>query len=120
MTTIGGKNDRTDLQSLLGYALTPPPQGHAYHPRPVHRLDRQISGLVLVAKTQKAMQVLSKAFVDRTGTKTYSAIVFEAPRAIAVVMNWNSHIHSTMTLAYALLGIMILTIQHPMRRRLFD
>jgi 23S rRNA-/tRNA-specific pseudouridylate synthase len=81
MTTIGGKNDHTDLQSLMGYALTPPPQGYEYHPRPVHRLDRQTSGLILVAKTQKAMQVLSKAFVDRTVTKTYSAIVFEAPHA---------------------------------------
>lgn len=85
MTTIGGKQDQSDLHTLLGYILTAPTSlsnnkngnGEYYHPRPVHRLDRPTSGLVVVAKSQYAMKVLSEAFANRAVTKTYAALVFE-------------------------------------------
>jgi len=46
----------------------------AYYPRPVHRLDKQTPGLVLVAKSMRAMKTLSKAFVERRVAKPYSTI----------------------------------------------
>ncbi len=41
----------------------------------VHRLDRETSGVMLVAKTQKAFEFLKKQFQDREVKKTYHAIV---------------------------------------------
>lgn len=80
MTTIGGVSGTgrsNDLQSVLGFLLRPSPLDPDYHPRPIHRLDRRTSGLVLIAKTQNSMRKISKAFATRTVTKTYSALVFE-------------------------------------------
>jgi RluA family pseudouridine synthase len=74
LTTIG--TEREDLQSVLGFILHPSSLEPTYHPRPVHRLDRRTSGLVLVAKTQASMRFLSKAFMSRNITKTYSALIF--------------------------------------------
>ncbi|MCW9706428.1 RluA family pseudouridine synthase [Fodinibius salsisoli] len=41
----------------------------------VHRLDRPVSGLMLLAKTGRAAQNLSKQIHDRTIQKTYQAVV---------------------------------------------
>ena len=41
----------------------------------VHRLDRNTSGLVVLAKTSKAAERLSKAFATRAVAKTYLAVV---------------------------------------------
>jgi 23S rRNA pseudouridine1911/1915/1917 synthase len=46
-----------------------------------HRLDRPTSGLVLLAKTSKALARLNQAFHDRTVTKTYWAVVEGCPSA---------------------------------------
>ncbi len=43
--------------------------------RPVHRLDNQTSGLLLIAKTSPALIELSRQFQDREITKKYTAIV---------------------------------------------
>jgi 23S rRNA-/tRNA-specific pseudouridylate synthase len=74
MTTIESSQARTDLQSILGFLLSPG-KDVTYHPRPVHRLDRATTGLVLVAKTKQVMQYQSEAFRMRSIQKTYSAIV---------------------------------------------
>ena len=77
MTTIGGRGARDDLQSVLGFLLRPPSGSEpSYHPRPVHRLDRRTSGLVLIAKTQASMRFLSQAFAIHNVTKIYTALVF--------------------------------------------
>lgn len=44
-----------------------------------HRIDRPVSGLVLFAKTDKALSRLNKMFQDKTITKTYLAIVENKP-----------------------------------------
>ncbi len=44
-------------------------------PGVVHRLDRDTSGVLLLAKTQKAHEFLKKQFQDREVKKTYVAIV---------------------------------------------
>jgi len=44
-------------------------------PRPVHRLDRLTSGILLIAKTSRAQISLSNQFVEKTIKKKYRAIV---------------------------------------------
>lgn len=46
----------------------------------VHRLDRPVSGLVMFAKTDKALSRLTKQIKDREINKTYWAIVKNAPK----------------------------------------
>ena len=45
----------------------------------VHRLDRPTTGIVLFAKTSKALTRLNKLFADHDTNKTYWAIVKNAP-----------------------------------------
>lgn len=45
-----------------------------------HRIDRPTSGLVLLAKTSKALSRLNKMFQEKEMTKVYWAMVKEAPK----------------------------------------
>lgn len=45
-----------------------------------HRLDRPVSGIVIFAKTSKALPRLNKMFQDKEIKKTYWAIVKNAPK----------------------------------------
>ena len=45
----------------------------------VHRLDRPTSGVVVFARTSKALSRLNKLFAERATQKTYWAIVKNAP-----------------------------------------
>ena len=47
----------------------------------VHRLDRDTSGLIVVARTPEALQNLRQQFKDRVVEKTYLALVFGCPEA---------------------------------------
>jgi 23S rRNA pseudouridine1911/1915/1917 synthase len=47
----------------------------------VHRLDRDTSGLVIVARTPEALQHLQRQFKARTVEKIYLALVFGRPEA---------------------------------------
>lgn len=47
-----------------------------YRPGIVHRLDKDTSGALVVAKTQKAFEFLKKQFQDREVTKKYLTIVY--------------------------------------------
>jgi 23S rRNA pseudouridine1911/1915/1917 synthase len=47
----------------------------------VHRLDRDTSGLIVVARTPEALQNLRQQFKDRVVEKTYLALVFGCPAA---------------------------------------
>jgi 23S rRNA pseudouridine1911/1915/1917 synthase len=42
----------------------------------VHRLDRETSGVMLLAKTERGFQVLKKQFQDHEIKKTYEAFIF--------------------------------------------
>lgn len=53
--------------------------GEAYLGLP-HRLDRPTSGLILLAKTSKALSRLNKMFQDHEVEKTYWAVVKEKPQ----------------------------------------
>lgn len=49
-------------------------------PRLVHRLDKDTSGVLLLARNRKAAQWLTKVFRDRQTEKTYWALVLGHPR----------------------------------------
>lgn len=49
-------------------------------PRLVHRLDRETSGVLVVARTRGAAQALTGAFRERTTKKTYWALVKGVPK----------------------------------------
>ena len=42
----------------------------------VHRIDKNTSGLIVIAKTQKAMSALAKQFFDHTVHRRYTAVVW--------------------------------------------
>jgi 23S rRNA pseudouridine1911/1915/1917 synthase len=46
----------------------------------VHRLDRPTSGIVVFARTSKALTRLNKMFAERETLKTYWAVVMNAPK----------------------------------------
>lgn len=55
----------------------------------VHRLDRPVSGLVVFAKTSKALTRLNNMFRDGQVHKTYWAIVCGTPKQLnATLTNW--------------------------------
>lgn len=49
----------------------------------IHRLDRPVSGVVIFARTTKALQRMNKLFADRQIEKTYWAVVSERPEPIS-------------------------------------
>ncbi len=46
----------------------------------VHRLDRETSGVMILAKTQAAFEFLKVQFKERTAEKTYRAFVYGQPK----------------------------------------
>ena len=72
---VSGNQFKT-LQNALPYNLQRSRAVDAFNvPRPVHRLDRATSGLLLIAKTRSANQYLQNQFANRTVEKIYRAIV---------------------------------------------
>jgi 23S rRNA pseudouridine1911/1915/1917 synthase len=66
----------TLVNALLGHcAHLPSAPEMGVRPGIVHRLDKDTSGLILCAKTDRAQEALSRAFHERRVTKIYSAIV---------------------------------------------
>lgn len=72
--SVSGNYLRT-VQNALPYNLKPSTEPDAILPRPVHRLDNQTSGVLVVAKTQTAVIKLGQQFADKKVVKTYNALV---------------------------------------------
>ena len=69
-------NHSGTLANALAYHFQQLPAGSApARPGIVHRLDRDTSGLLVVAKTESAMENLADQFRDRTVFKSYVALV---------------------------------------------
>jgi 23S rRNA pseudouridine1911/1915/1917 synthase len=49
--------------------------GEAHRPGIVHRLDRDVSGVMVVARTQRAYEYLKNLFAEHTVKKEYAAVV---------------------------------------------
>ena len=63
------------LANALAYHFQQLPGSGSVRPGIVHRLDRDTSGLMVVAKTEAALEDLSDQFRDRTVYKSYLALV---------------------------------------------
>ncbi|HEY5228784.1 MAG TPA: RluA family pseudouridine synthase [Opitutaceae bacterium] len=57
--------------------------GGVERPGIVHRLDRETSGVIIVAKTDAAHRELARQFAARTVIKEYSALVVGVPRLMS-------------------------------------
>ncbi|SHO48990.1 RluA family pseudouridine synthase [Desulfopila aestuarii] len=58
----------------------------------VHRIDRQVSGLVIFARTDKALSRLNQAMRDKRITKIYHALVEGSPGPPGVTIQLKNHL----------------------------
>lgn len=72
----GGSGLKIHLDGMLR-ALT---DRHGQMPRLVHRLDRDTSGAILIAKNRRTAAALGEMFKEREPEKTYWALVYGVPR----------------------------------------
>ncbi len=70
-----GHDHGTLVNALLGHAPDLPGIGGEVRPGIVHRLDKDTSGLIVVAKNDRALQFLQGQFKARTIRKMYLALV---------------------------------------------
>ena len=54
-------------------------KGNTGRPGLVHRIDKDTSGLLVIAKTEKAMNSLAKQFFNHSIERTYMALVWDIP-----------------------------------------
>lgn len=72
----GGSGQRRHLDAMLGALRF----GAEEAPRLVHRLDKDTSGVLLLARSRQAARALTEAFRDTRAEKTYWALVAGRPR----------------------------------------
>ena len=76
-----GHFTRTLVNALLAHCPNLSGIGGVARPGIVHRLDQDTSGLIVIAKTQAAMDSLARAFASHKNVeKTYLAVVHGRPR----------------------------------------
>ena len=79
-----GNQDGTLVNALLAHCGdTLPGIGGERRPGIVHRLDRDTSGVMVVAKTEQALASLSAAFAARDIERAYAALVWGLPNPAA-------------------------------------
>lgn len=65
----------------------PEMEGNEGRPGLVHRIDKDTSGLLVIAKTEKAMTQLAKQFFDHSIERTYIAMVWGEPKEDSGTIN---------------------------------
>lgn len=75
LATQGGTKTKEHVDGLLGGLV----DEDAGRPKLVHRLDKDTSGVLLVARTPRAAAFFSKNFAGRTARKVYWAVVIGVP-----------------------------------------
>lgn len=83
LATQGGTKTSEHVDGLLDALKGDAP----VRPKLVHRLDKDTSGALLVARTPRAAAFFSKAFSNRSARKTYWAIVVGVPAVEAGEIN---------------------------------
>jgi 23S rRNA pseudouridine1911/1915/1917 synthase len=81
-----GNRDGTLVNALLGRGTELAALGGADRPGVVHRLDKDTSGVMVLAKTDAAYHALAGDIKERRFDKTYHAIVFGNVRARSVTV----------------------------------
>lgn len=74
----GHGNYSGTLINALAFHFDNLPNNSSDRPGLVHRIDKDTSGLLVVAKTEEAMTFLAKQFFDKTTEREYIAIVWGA------------------------------------------
>lgn len=79
------------LVNALTYHFQNLPEMKGNYGRPglVHRIDKDTSGLLVVAKTEAAMTGLAKQFFDHSIERTYNALVWGIPEPSSGTINVN-------------------------------
>jgi 23S rRNA pseudouridine1911/1915/1917 synthase len=67
----------------------PEMEGNQGRPGLVHRIDKDTSGLLVIAKTEAAMSGLARQFYDHTIERTYYAVVWGVPEEEKGTINVN-------------------------------
>ena len=76
-----GNPDGTLVNALIAHCGTSlSGLGREIRPGIVHRLDKDTSGLLVAAKTERAMHSLAKQFAHHTVDRAYHAVAWGAPR----------------------------------------
>ena len=75
-----GNYDGTMVNAILWHFRNTPGNRPDAMPLLVHRIDKDTSGIILVAKTEEAQTRLAKNFFDHTIDRTYQAIVWGTPK----------------------------------------
>lgn len=70
-----GNNSHTMVNALLGYSSSLSDENGDLRPGIVHRIDKDTSGLMVVAKNNKSHELLAEAFKNKTITRKYLALV---------------------------------------------
>lgn len=76
----------TLVNAVLHHCASVSQGGHPLRPGIVHRLDKDTSGCILVAKNDAAHAALARQFAERSAQKTYLAVVRGRPRATGGVV----------------------------------
>ncbi len=74
-----GQKDNTLINALLWHFPELKEQ-NSMRPGLVHRLDKDTSGLILIAKTKKCLEILSSDFKNRRVNKIYQAFIWGEPQ----------------------------------------
>lgn len=72
----GHGNYSGTLVNALAYHFENLPMNSSERPGLVHRIDKDTSGLLVIAKTEVAMSHLTKQFADKTSEREYIALVW--------------------------------------------
>jgi len=75
-----GNWDGTMVNALVWHFLHSPGVRPDTTPLLVHRIDKDTSGILLIAKTEEAQTRLARNFFDHTIARTYQAIVWGTPK----------------------------------------
>lgn len=76
----GHGNYKGTLVNALMYHFNDLKDLHDVRPGLVHRIDKDTSGLLVVAKTEESMIALARQFFERTVNRTYYALVWGEPK----------------------------------------
>ena len=84
-----GNPDRTLVNALLAHCTDLAGLGGVIRPGIVHRLDKDTSGLLVAAKTDRAMRGLAKQFAAHKVERIYQAVVWGIPLKVQGVIEGN-------------------------------
>ncbi|MEW5921806.1 MAG: RluA family pseudouridine synthase [Bacillota bacterium] len=82
-----GHQRGTLVNALLAHCSVLPPAWEKSRPGIVHRLDKDTSGLLVVAKSEKAFRSLAQQLKDRKVKREYRAVVHGVPPQVQGTIN---------------------------------